>query len=193
MILWVFKIHLEPAINIQINKLTLPSYKVTSNIWKNKHKKLDINHDLSKSLILYSDFLFLIDLKSFTNRKRKVEHISIERGIPKLWASSVNMLCVCCALTTEGSVEETEFECKCGKVEAPQPNKGFSFINEKDDCKIIFLGEESLLKFKLESLINKFLFDSQLIIVKEGFIKWKTNVVTEVKNNPLKTNIKKFL
>ena len=144
-ILWVFKIHLEPDINIQINKLILPSYKVKSDIWKNKHKKLDINQDLSKRLILYSDFLYLMDLKSFINRNRKVEHIRIERGIPKLWASSVNMLWVCCALTAEGgSVDEIVFEWRCGKVDAPQPNKGFSFINEKDDCKIIFLGEESL-------------------------------------------------
>ena len=43
----------------------------------------------------------------------------------------------------------------------------------------------------MENLINKFLFDSQLKIDIDGFIKLKANSVTAVINNPLKTNTKK--
>ena len=63
---------------------------------------------------------------------------SIARGNPKLWANSKNILWVCWAFTSD-----PESWCNWGKVEAPHPKIGFLFINDKEDLKIRYLGEEA--------------------------------------------------
>ena len=108
-----------------------------SDMWKIKTKKVAISQDFSKSLKLYLYWEVFTNLKSFINKNKIDENIIIDKGIPKLWANSKKILWVWYASTFD-----KVWECKWGKVDAPQPRRGLSLINERDDLKMIILGEE---------------------------------------------------